>query len=240
MSLKRRHALVFAASGAVACSGLLPSLALALGPVVLPTNPMVLRRRLSRGLRDGKAIVVTREWRVEFLPQSRGISISGQQIGVAVEAPPALARLSEIEQTRSTDSMFPILLSQEGIILAAGDTTGGGSVSAALKAAEDLMTQKGLSAKSAAEQRQFLAQLQKTGSSLLNEMPGDLFYPSTIPVRETREVALADGGVGEFEVRWSASALAQTQLLERARREVITRIGKNERRSSEDWTLSPV
>ena len=82
-----------------------------------------------------------------------------------------------------------------------------------------------------------MAQLQAAGSSFLDEMPGDLFYPSITPLREVRQVPLGEGMVGEFEIRWEASAKADTGLLENARREVITRIGESERRSSEDWLL---
>ncbi|MEM1195363.1 MAG: hypothetical protein AAGH57_04615 [Pseudomonadota bacterium] len=240
MSFTRRHALVFAIGSASLASSVLSGRVLAAKKVVCPTSPMLLRRELSRGLRDGKAIVVTREWRVEFVEHSRGISVSGLQTRVFVDAPPALAKISEIEKARSTQDMFPILLSQNGMILAAGKATSRASVEAAIAAAADLMAKKGLSVQTVSEQRQFLMQLQQTGSSLLEQMPGDLFFPMIAPVREIREITLPSGVTGEFEVMWSANAHTETGLLDRARREVITRINESERRSSETWTLRSI
>ncbi|MEO0871678.1 MAG: hypothetical protein AAFY19_06910 [Pseudomonadota bacterium] len=201
---------------------------------------MLLTRKLSRGLSDGNAIVITRQWRVKFSQESRGVSITGEQTGVSVDAPPALAQLAQIEEQRSTASMFPILLSSQGVIMAAGENTTQESIDAALKAAEEVMMARGLAQASAAQQRQVMAQLQAAGSSFLDEMPGDLFYPSTTPVREVRRMPLGDGVFGEFEVSWEASAQADTGLLERAAREVVTRIGESERRSGENWRLEPV
>ena len=74
---------------------------------------------------------------------------------------------------------------------------------------------------------------------MLDQMPGDLFFPSTTPVRETRKVPLGGGGFGEFELSWNASVQQDTNWLASARREVITRIGESERTSWEEWTLSP-
>ena len=237
--LSRRRTLLFARS-AIATGALVPlGLAQAATKVTSPTFPMLLTRKLSRGLRDGNAVVVTRQWRVEFSQESRGVTITGEQTAVSVSAPPALAQLAQIEEERATDGMFPILLSSDGVIMAAGENTSQASIDAALKAAEEVMMARGLAQASAAEQRQVMAQLQAAGSSFLDEMPGDLFYPSTTPLREVRQVPLGEGMVGEFEVSWEASAEAETGLLENARREVITRIGESERRSSENWRLEP-
>ncbi|MEO0589911.1 MAG: hypothetical protein AAFZ11_05045 [Pseudomonadota bacterium] len=212
---------------------------LAATSVTSPTAPMLLTRKLSRGLRDGKAVLVTRQWRVQFSQENRGVSVTGEQTTVSVDAPPALAELAQIEKERSTAGMFPILLSSEGVIMAAGGNTSQASIDAALKVAEEVMMARGVAQASAAEQRQVMAQLQAAGSSFLDQMPGDLFYPSIEPLRELRQVPLGEGVVGEFEVSWEASAQAETGLLESARREVITRIGESERRSSEDWRLEP-
>ncbi|MEM6857145.1 MAG: hypothetical protein AAF559_04665 [Pseudomonadota bacterium] len=232
---------MFFAVGVIAAGAGLPQgPARAAAEVTSPTSPMLLTRRLSRGLRDGKAVIVTRQWRLEFSQEGRGVSITGEQTAVSVDAPEALAQLAQIEEQRSTADMFPMLLSSEGVIMAAGENTSQASIAAALKAAEKLMMGRGLAQASAAQQRQVMAQLQRAGSSFLDEMPGDLFYPSNTPVREVRQAPLGDGVFGEFEVSWEASALADTGLLESASREVITRIGESERRSSENWRLEPL
>lgn len=109
-----------------ACQFALGGLALSAAPagalsaLMAPTGPCVLTRRLKRGLRDTKFIAATRSWEVTFARQSRGMAVRGEQISVLVEAPERLAPLAKIEQERSTDEMFPILLAGDGLIVAAG------------------------------------------------------------------------------------------------------------------------
>lgn len=157
---------------------------------------------------------------------------------MSVDAPPNLAPLSQIERERSTEGMFPILLGVDGTIMAAGNTTSSGSFESAITTATALLEEGGFSQDSVKQQALYMAQLQKAGSSLLDQLPGDLFYPSTDPFREVRALPLPDGGSGEFEFRWQASVQDDTALLKHAQREVITRIGESERRSSEEWTLT--
>jgi len=205
--------------------------------IQMPDMPMRLTRRLSRGLRDGSAIVVTRNWRITFAPQARGIAINGEQTGVTVDAPPVLKTLTEIEANRSTAGMFPILLSPTGTIVAAGEMTSRTSIDAGMRQAVALFEQRKGSAQTKEEQIRVLARLRKTGTSLLDEMPGDLFYPSVTPLREVRSLNLPDGSTGEFEIGWEATHQTGSTLLKSARRKVITRIGSSIRISSEDWSL---
>lgn len=238
-SLTRRRILVCGAIGVLSTSPLSALQRSASERVVFPTGKMRLTRRLSRSLRDGKAIVVTRSWAIDFQPVSQGASISGEQIAVDVDAPPALARLSEIEAARST-GMFPILLAPDGTLMAAGENTSQDTIDEAIKAAQELFEEGGLSKAETARQAQYMAQLQRVSASLLDELPIDLFYPSTEPYREVREVDIPDGGIGEFEVTWVATQQKDSALLANAKREVITRIGQSERRASEEWTLHPM
>ena len=235
--LTRRHALVFAMSAMAVGPAFAPSGSLAAQSLAPPKGSFALTRRLTRGLRDGNSIVVTRTWIVAFAPQSRGIAVSGTQTAVSVEAPPKLAPLTKIEEDRSTEGMFPILLAPDGTIVAAGENTSQASFEASIRTAQSLLEESGFSEARARQQVVYMAQLQRAGSSLLDELPGDLFYPSTEPFRDVRQVALPDGASGEFELRWEASVQSGTALLDRARREVITRIGESERKSSEDWSL---
>lgn len=237
--LTRRHALLFAMGGAALGSGVSVARALEGERIALPAEPMVLTRRLTRGLRDDAVIVVTRRWRITFARQARGIAVNGEQIEVTVEAPPQLAQLSAIEEARPTTGLFPILLGPDGAIMAAGDPGDARSVDAALLAAQRVMAQHGLSADSVAQHALYMAQLQQAGSSLLDEWPADLFYPSPSARRIVRQIALPDGGTGDFELRWQATPQAGSALLNEARREVLTRIGESERRSSEEWSLAP-
>ena len=237
-SLTRRRVGLYSMGVLLIGSGALPLRPLWAQNVTLPKGACALTRRLSRGLRDGKAIVVTRTWRVTFAEQARGVAIAGEQMAVSVEAPPRLAPLTKIEEARSTKGIFPILLAPDGTIVAAGQSTSPSSVDAAIQTAQDLLEASGYADGSVAQQGAYMAQLQKAGSSLLDEMPGDLFYPSTKLLRDARQLALPDGTLGEFELTWEASVNEDTKLLETARRQVITRIGSSERRSSEEWSLT--
>lgn len=239
-SLTRRHALLFAMSGLAVGGGLHAIPAFGAEVVAWPTQSLRLTRRLSRGLRDGKAIVVTRSWRIEFARQGKGAAVSGEQLSVLVDAPPKLAQLSQLEEQRSTLGLFPILLAPDGTIMAAGTGTTRQTMDAAIATAQEIFAEQGFSATNVAEQGQILAQMQRAGASLLDEMPGDLFYPATEPFRDIRRIALPDGGSGEFEVSWEASIYEDSLLLKTARREVVTRIGTSARRSSEDWSLTPL
>ncbi|MEE4289291.1 MAG: hypothetical protein V2J14_07965 [Erythrobacter sp.] len=204
-----------------------------------PSAPMILTRKLVRGLRGGTSLSVTRSWRLVFEQRGRGIAITGDQIAVAVEAPPALAPISRIEEERSTAGMFPILLADDGMIVAAGESTTAESVDRAIAAGLEVLRTHGMPEEETAMHASILGEMQRAGATLLETMPPDLFYPATTPSRTVRAIALPDGGAGEFEVSWRASVQPGTALLAEARREVVTRIGADERRSSEDWSLTP-
>jgi hypothetical protein len=239
LAVSRRDALALA--GYACAGGLAFSASSTLAASVdCPTGALTLSRILERGLRDGRSIIVTRRWRVVFTPQSRGIAVSGEQTSVEVKAPPALAQLSEIERTRSTASLFPILLSPEGRIVAAGEMTTRDSLDKAITTAERLLADRGMAPETASDANLFFASLQQAGSSMLDEMPGDLFFPSTQPVRQTREVPLPDGTVGAIDLSWEASVQPGKRLLASARREVTTRLGETALKSSEEWRLAPV
>ena len=240
LALTRRRASI-AALRSVALFGLVvPSRLWAWQGVQIPAGACLLTRRLVRGLRDNRSITVTRSWRIEFSRQSRGIAISGEQVSVSVSAPERLKAIAKIEEERSTQSLFPILLAPDGTITAAGQNTAEASVDAAIELAQKLLVAAISEASEPSQHAAYLSRLQEAGSSVLDEMPGDLFYPSTEPFREVRRIVLPDGSSGSFEMRWQASAQSGSGLLKTARREVITRIGESARQSSEEWSLEMI
>lgn len=240
LALTRRQASL-AALRNVALFGLVaPSRLWAGQTVQIPAGACLLTRRLVRGLRDNRSITVTRSWRIEFSRQSRGIAISGEQVSVSVNAPERLKAIAKIEEERSTQGLFPVLLAPDGTIMAAGQNTTEASVDTAIELAQQLLAAAISKASEPSQHAAYLSKLQVAGSSVLDEMPGDLFYPSTEPFREVRRIALPDGSSGSFEMRWQASAQDGSGLLKTARREVITRIGESARQSSEDWSLEMI
>jgi hypothetical protein len=214
---------------------------LAAQALVLPQGPMRLGRELVRGLGGGAAITVRRGWEIAFTRQARGIVISGTQTSAAVEAPPNLAELARIEEQRSTATMFPIMLSEVGQVVAGGSASGEPSdIAAALRAAEAMIASRPQSAAVRDNIRRYLAEIHRAGSGQFDSLPSDLFFPSGTPQRQIETVSLPDGLSGTFELSWETRTAPGTGWLIEGRRAIVTRIAELERSSSEVWTLGPI
>lgn len=206
--------------------------------MTFPPRPMRLSRRLERSLRGGANLVVRRSWQINFGSQGQGISITGVQLDARVDAPNSLAPIAAIEQSRSTEDMWPMLLSGEGRILAAGIGTLEEDMAAAVHEAERIIIRRPLPASEREVQLQYLAELGRAGSSLLDTMPDDLFFPASPPMRSSQTVELPSGLTGQFEVTYEAACAPARSWLERAERQVITRVGATEQKASEVWELA--
>jgi len=231
--LARRELLgaVFAGMGAFS----LPAFARASVP--LPQGTMVLSRRIERPLMDGQKIVVTRKWLVSFANHPQGISITGRQIDVTVDAPIQLAALADIERSRSTDGMFPILLSPAGLIAAAGQQEADVDVARAARTAEAMIAKSGASEGQKLATAHVLSQLQMASGSLFDNLPPDLFFPSGKPSHNIRPVNLPDGSTGQFELNYDAQPCSSGGWLQQASRKIVTRLGNTTRYSLEMWSL---
>lgn len=201
---------------------------------------MRLVRRLERGLRGGAVITVERIWQVAFAEQGSGVAITGEQIDASVDAPAKLAALARIEESRSTADMFPILLTTEGRIAAVGPYTKQADLNEAVRLAESEIARRSLPPDTKRQQMLYLAQLQRTASSFLDQLPRDLFFPVSEPTRSVRKVNLPNGLLGEFEVAYEARTAPQQGWLDLAVRRVVTRIGDSVRRSREVWSMSEI
>lgn len=230
-------------SGMFASAGFGPlgmaSLLAAPSRVALPGEPMELTRMIERGLNNGASLTVMRRWRVVFEAQGRGIAITGRQIDARVDAPERLAPIARIEEQRPTDEMWPILLGSDGVIRGAGTAMRAQDLAAALAEARRMIAAKALPAEAQARHRAFFAQLQQAGGSLFEQLPPDLFFPHTEPVRRIERIEIADGLAGEFELAYRAIPAADAPWLGTASRTVITRFGSDERLSREEWSLAP-
>lgn len=232
--LSRRTAI----SGLMAIGLLSGFAASAQGSLAMPSGPMRLVRRIERGLSGGAEIIVERAWNVRFSRQGRGMTITGEQSQVKVDAPAALSGLAQIEESRSTEAMFPILLSEAGVIIGAGTEILGEDIALAAKEAERMIAARPIGAEAKADQMRYLALLQQSAGKLLERLPPDLFFPTAPPRHTIEPVQLADGLSGEFEVSYDAQRAPGAAWLARAERVVVTRIGASERRSSEVWTMA--
>lgn len=207
--------------------------------VPLPSGAMILARRVERPLSDGQKIVVTRKWLVAFSDTAQGIMVAGRQIDVIVDAPARLAPLADVERSRSTDGMFPILLTESGLIASAGKSETDDDVARAARAAESMIAASGASADQVVAAGQVLAQLQMASSSLFDNLPPDLFFPSGRPIHNIQPVNLPDGSHGEFELDYVTQPATPGSWLHHASRRIETRLGSDARQSTEEWSLEP-
>jgi hypothetical protein len=205
----------------------------------LPEGNMILSRRLERGLgADPAAITVTRRWQVRFERQARGIIVTGQQIAAEVKAPPQFAELSAIEQQRDAAAMFPILLSDTGVIMPSSTPyTPNEDVAAALRAAEAYIARQDVPPDQRDAVRYYLAQLHLAGSLQLDMMPLDVLFPASLPLERSDTLALPGGLSGSFSLRYEALPQPDAPWLKQADRWIVTRVEGLERRAHEVWTL---
>lgn len=235
-----RRAMMAALLGLSAATGLagLPA-PLRAAPLRLPDTPLRLERRLTRALGETATLEVERSWEVRFARQGRGIIVTGTQIGASVDAPPNLAELARIEQQRDTSAMFPLMLSDSGLIMgAAGRDDHNADVAAARRAAEALIRQKPAPASARARNLQYLALLHRAGSSAFDALPADLLFPIGTPIDRAETITLPDGVTGSYTLAYHARSQANAPWLDQAERLVMTRVAGLERYSTERWRLT--
>lgn len=226
------------ALGFTGCAGIggLGSMAFAAGQLRLPIGTMRLSRVLERTLHDGSMVTVSRSWEVKFAEQGRGASVSGVQIEAQVDAPTSLAALARIEQDRSTAQMWPILLAEDGRIVAAGDNASEADIKAALEEAERIIARKPFPGSAQDARMEYLRTVAEAGGTLLQEMPADLFFPTGTNTKVERQLDLPGGITGSFVATYEASASA-SGWLDIARREVSTSVDGSVQRAVELWRL---
>jgi len=208
--------------------------------VRLPPGSMRLERTLLRDLRGGAVLTVRRSWEIVFARQAQGIIVTGRQIAASVEAPPQLAELARIEERRDTQGMFPLLLSDAGLILSAGAApVAPEDLAAALRAAERMIAARPASPEQRESLARYLAEVHRAGSGQFDRLPGDLLFPAGTPQRHCEAVALPGGLTGEFELVWEARAVPGAGWLAEGERRIATRVQGLERRSRERWSLVP-
>lgn len=206
--------------------------------VALPTGNFRLERTLTRGLGDGARIVVTRQWRIAFAPVTTGIAVTGEQIYVAIDSPPRLAALSEIERTRSTAAMFPILLDPTGLIRRGNGQGDDAAWRRALDTGRTMIESLTMTDADRQDARSFLAKLANLSAGAVSQLPEDLFFPRTGSETTTRELPLPDGGRGLIMVNAIARAAPSTGLLEVTERRIVTRVAESERSTVERWAMA--
>lgn len=196
-----------------------------------PVGEMTYRRIVERELTGGALLRVTRDFAVQFESVGRGFRIRGRQIQAHVEAPDNLAQLAALEEQRVELGIFPLLLDGAGQIVDGNDDLPNAQISAAVAEVQRRLGDD------AAEAGTLVEALHSAGLQLTAELPHDLFSPPEGTREERAQVTLPWGESGEVATRFEATCDPQTMLMRSASRQVITRMGLDERRSGEHWEL---
>jgi hypothetical protein len=206
---------------------------------VPPEAPLVLTRTVWRTLADGKEIMVRRRYAVQFTRQAEGYQLDGRLLDAAVEAPPLLDGMAELERRRGDDGLFPVLLDASGRIRAHGSAQAEspGLRESASKRAQHLLAATPLPAAQRQDNGNFLSQLAAQGA--LAAWPADLFNPASSERSEHHRFALPGGQEGEVAVLVKAKGVTRRGLPESVERTVTTTMEGTLRTSREQWTLAP-
>lgn len=205
-----------------------------------PATPMLYSRRLERGLPGGARLVVGREFAVRFVPEGTGFRVDGEQVGVAVEAPEQLAELARLERERKETGLFPLTLDAGGGIRGGSALLDTAKLDEAVRAVVTRIDAGEHTPAERAALREFVDAVHRSAGALLTELPHDLFAPERSPREETRAIALPGGDQGKVRVSFTAERDPATGLMRAARREVVTDVAGDLRRSVESWTLRPL
>lgn len=235
-ALRRLGAMALASVAASA----IPSRAVAAGTLRMPPpGAFRLTRKLVRPLVDGRSLLVEREWSFGFERAGSGMRAAAFAQRCTVDAPAALAPLARMEEARSDDGPFPALLDPAGQIVSASAAPRGASPEA-IDSALAALRQAELRPQDHAQAQQFLTHLAGAAGAAVSAIPADLFFPVPGMQQDRRTIALPGGGEGLVEVHLCSTAQHASGLLDCIERTVSTRVGQDERTSSERWSLQQI
>lgn len=244
--LERRRVIQLAAAFAVVPSLICQPVRAASGentasndPIQPPARSMTYKRMIQRQLGDGAMLSVERSFAVRFVKGADGFRIDGEQTLVEIDAPAGLEALLRLEKERVETGIFPIMLDQNGRIQSGATAPEAHQIDAALARVSQLVLESNRAPTERRELSDFVAAIHQAGSNLTTNLPIDLFAPTNGERSISREIALPDGLIGEVTTRFSASCDPQTHLMSHAKREIVTRMEGDARRTIESWSLLP-
>lgn len=202
-----------------------------------PSEQLVLTRTVTRQLSGGRQLVVTRRYVIQFVSDGLGYAVNGSQLDVAVEAPPVLNGLAEIERKRVETGLFPAWVDSAGAITRkqTGPQIDKPTAAMMSSAAQSLISSSNQPTERKQEGSFYLDQL--TAHPGGSPWPADLFSAAPGERRQHRVVMLPDGGQGEVDVVVRVSRLLPCGLPTAFEREITTVLEGTSRVSLERWTL---
>lgn len=212
-----------------------------LAPFPAPKGPMLLTRELHRSLFDGKELVVTRHYRITFVPTRHGFEISGTLEKSEALAPPRLEALARMERERADTLLFPIVLDKAGRIVAPDDQSASGVAPSekplAEALAQGLLNGAGLPSMQQGQARGFVESLFAAQGPAISPWPEWLFRPGDQPQMASEKLDLGEGKSGKVTISLTPSAVEPCGVMRRVERTVETEVGQQRRRTQEIWML---
>jgi hypothetical protein len=205
-------------------------------PFQPPAGPMLLTRTTRRTLHDGKPIMARRSYEVRFIREGEGYRIDGELVDVAVEVPPQLEAVAELERKRPDEGMFPLHLDASGKLVRSERPPQSEANKERIAAVAGMVDHLRLSEFDKGRAKAFVLGFQtRPGYSA---WPEDLFHPAPGKRRETRTIPLVNGERGKIVVETTADT-GPDGLLASLTRRVTSEIDDDWRAISEEWTLAP-
>lgn len=205
---------------------------------VPPATELVLTRTIHRPLTGGRELLARRRYAVRIVADGAGYRVDGQLIDCAVEAPPALHAIAELERQRADSGLFPIRLDAAGRIVEPGVARPAANPRQGVALVAERVSQSLLSRPEKAQATSFLTTIAARGANGA-EWPRDLFRPVPGRRSEVKRLALPDGSEGTVTVSTAARASSANGLLEAIERVVVTDMGGDRRETREEWSLTP-
>jgi len=205
-----------------------------------PSTPMLYTRRLQRELKDGKLFVVTRSFAIQFERSEHGFRVTGEQVGVEVDAPPQLAPFAQLERQRVEQGLFPLQLTETGQITGMKDVEQAPEFGEAVARVLSTIAAVAEPTEDTEQLARFARIIHENALLLMTTLPADLFAPARAQHRESRTLNLPDGTEGVVTASYHMDRAPGTGLLTQAQREIITEVAGHQKRTVESWTLQPL
>ncbi len=202
-----------------------------------PAGPLTLTRELRRMIGRSKQIVTRRSYEIRFVPEGNGWRVEGTLISSEVEAPAELAELAALEKARKDDSLFPLMLDSQGLIVTQRPPTDAVATDKARIVANKAVEKIDMTATDKTVAKQMIQTIATQSQASGSNWPVDLFRPPVEPVIDVRSIPLPGGNQGRVTVTMRARPTS-TGGLQQLDRRVLTEIGDTRRLSEETWSMS--
>lgn len=219
-----------------AMSGRAPAAAQSVQAFSPPQSGLLLSRTQSRSLPDGRTITTRRSYAVHITREGAGFRVDGELVDVAVDAPPALLALADLERRRAEHGLFPIRLDASGMIAGESEQLASPAVVQAANLVAERIGGSGLAEPDMVQAQAFVARL-RSGTAH-SQWPADVFHPALGKRSETRRLALPGGEDGQVVIEIEGQGLGPQGQISAEERIVTTELAGDRRVTRERWQIS--